>query len=224
MNSVSLTRRASAEALGTFLLVLFGCGAIVVSAHTGAFGHAGIAAAFGLAVMCLIYAFGDISGAHFNPAVTWAFYLARVLPGRDLLPYVFAQSGGAVVAGLLLKVMYPEADAGMTRVSVGIPAGFITEVLLSFMLMLVILHVSQGARERGLMAGVAIGGCVGLDALVGGPLTGASMNPARSLGPALASGDVTLLWLYFCAPVLGTSIAVWLCRWLFQENCCSACD
>jgi len=211
------------EFIGTFVLVLFGTGAIVVAdKFPGLVSHGGIAAAFGLAVMAMIYAIGDVSGAHVNPAVTIAFWLARRLPGREAAPYVASQFLGALTASGLLWCFYPShATLGATlpSTSVGQSGAFAAEVLLSFVLMFVIIHVAQGAKEKGIMAGIAVGGTVTMAALVAGPLTGASMNPARSLGPALVSGNLGGLWIYVTAPFVGTALAILSYRLLRDRRC-----
>jgi len=206
-------RKLLAELLGTFTLVFAGTGAIVINAAShGAIGHAGIALTFGLVVLAIIYTFGDVSGAHLNPAVTVAFAVARRFAWRDVPGYLGAQITGALAASLLLRVLYPEdATLGAT-----LPAGsemqsFVLEVVLTAILMLTILSVSTGAKEKGITAGIAIGGVVGLEAMFAGPACGASMNPARSLAPALVSGHLEHLWLYLVATVLGALIAVPLC-------------
>jgi aquaporin Z len=199
-----------AEALGTFCLVVAGTGAIVINQATGgSITHVGIALTFGLVVMAMIYTLGDVSGAHINPAVSIAFTIARRFPITRLPAYILAQIAGALVASLLLRVLFPESESlGST-----IPAGsnwqsFVLEIVLTFMLMLVILSVSSGAKEKGMMAGIAVGGTIALDALFAGPISGASMNPARSLAPAVVSGHLTSLWVYLAAPVIGAAIAV----------------
>lgn len=214
--------RYLAEGIGTFALVLGGCGAVVVNdAYGGVLGHVGICLAFGLVVMAMIYSVGNISGAHINPAVTLGFFFAGRLEKREILPYVGSQFLGAMVAGIILLFLFPEHETlGATLPTVSLLRAFLLEVLLSFLLMFVILNVSTGHMEKGIMAGVAVGGTVLLEALVGGPMTGASMNPARSLGPALASGHLETLWLYFTAPVVGTFLAYPTCRWIQGDDCC----
>ena len=207
-------RAALAEGLGTFALVFAGCGAVVVEAQTGALGHVGVALTFGLVVMAAIYAVGEVSGAHINPAVTVAFWASGRFPGARVAPYALAQVAGALAASGLLAALFPDAATlGQT-----LPAGTATqslglEAVLTFLLMLVILGVAVGAREVGLLAGVAIGGTVAFEAMMGGPVSGASMNPARSLGPALVgaatgAGDLTALWVYLVGPTVGALLAV----------------
>jgi len=196
-------RRAIAEGIGTFFLVLIGAGAIMVNAHAdGVIGHAGIALAFGFVVLAMIYAIGHLSGAHINPAVTIGFWSAGRFPGREVLPYVGAQCVGAVAAVVILVWMLgPVGDAGATVPA--IPAGhaFVTEWLLSFALMFVIMAVATDKRVADGFAGLAVGLTVGFCAMMGGPLTGASMNPARSLGPATAGGVWMDHWIYWLAPI-----------------------
>jgi aquaporin Z len=202
--------RLIAEAIGTFFLVFAGTGAIVVNqVYGGAVTHVGIALTFGLVVMSMIYALGDTSGAHLNPAVTTAFWVARKFPGGAVPGYLVAQCSGALAASGALRVIVPAS----TTLGATLPSGtwgqsFIMEVILTCMLMLVILQVSSGSKEKGILAGVAIGGVVALEALFAGPICGASMNPARSLAPAIVSGHIESLWIYVTAPVLGAAIAV----------------
>lgn len=205
-----LGRCIIAEFLGTFALVFAGTGAVVIDAVTaGGVTHVGVALTFGLVVMALIYALGDISGAHLNPAVTFGFWLARRFPGRRVGPYALAQLAGAFAASGTLRLLFStRAHLGAT-----LPAGsawqsFLLELLLTGFLMFVILCVSTGPKETGVMAGIAIGGVIALEALFAGPVSGASMNPARSLAPAIVSGHLASLWVYVCAPLLGAAIAV----------------
>jgi aquaporin Z len=197
------------EALGTFCLVFTGTGAIVVNhVSNGIISHVGISLTFGLVVMAMIYAFGDVSGAHLNPAVTIAFAVARRFEWSRVVPYIAAQVAGALVASLLLRTLFP----GATSLGQTIPGGsawqsFVLETVLTFILMLVILAVSSGPKEKGLMAGMAVGGVVGLEALFGGPISGASMNPARSLAPALVTGHLATIWIYLAAPTVGAVAA-----------------
>ena len=217
-----LLNRCVAEAIGSFALVFFGCGAIVVDGlYGGSLGHVGISLVFGLVVMAVIYAIGSVSGAHINPAVTLGFMYAGRLQRSAVLPYITAQLTGATAAALLLSLLFTDhAGLGATQ-PVG-PAwqAFVMEAILSFFLMFVILNVSTGHQEKGLMAGVAVGAVVALEALVGGPVSGASMNPARSLAPALVSGQLGAVWLYLAAPLLGMIIAVPTCRWVQGPDCC----
>ena len=207
-------RRPLAEFLGTFILVFAGTGAIVINQVAGGvIGHPGIALTFGLVVLAMIYTFGDISGAHLNPAVTVAFAAAGRFPWKEVPPYLAAQLAGAFAASGLLKHLFP----GPGTLGATLPAGsasqsFVLEVVLTAILMLVILGVSTGSKEKGITAGIAIGAVVGLEAMFAGPICGASMNPARSLAPALVSGHVEHLWLYPVATVLGALLAVPLCR------------
>jgi aquaporin Z len=202
--------RLIAESLGTFCLVFAGTGAIVIDQTTGGMvTHVGVAITFGLVVMAMIYALGDISGAHLNPAVTLGFAMSRRFPTRDVPGYLLAQVIGALAASGLIRVLFP----GNETLGATIPTGpawqsFVLEIVLTFMLMLVILAVSSGPKERGIMAGIAVGGVVGLEAMFAGPICGASMNPARSLAPALVSGYAGSLWVYLLAPVVGACLTV----------------
>lgn len=203
------SRRAAAEALGTFFLVLIGPGAAMVDARTGgAIGHSGVALAFGFVVLAMIYALGHLSGAHINPAVTVAFWATRRFPTRDLLPYVVAQCLGAVGASAVLRwVVGPVGNLGATVPHVSVGRALALEFFLSFGLMFVIMAVATDDRVASGFAGVAVGLTVGFEAMMGGPLTGASMNPARSLGPAVAGGPWTAHWIYWVGPIAGMVIA-----------------
>lgn len=204
-----LLRRAFAEALAAFALVFAGCGAIVTNAVSGgALGAVGVAATFGLVVMAMVYATGHLSGAHINPAVTIAFTLTRHFPPRDALAYVAAQLAGATAAAFVLLAAWPAAPAalGATVPSVGVETALLYEVVLTALLMFVIVAVATDTRAVGAAAALAIGGTVGLDALFGGPITGASMNPARSFGPALASGTWSDFWIYLAGPLVGAAL------------------
>jgi aquaporin NIP len=200
-------RALVAEAIGTFALVFAGCGAIMVDAKTHQLGHVGVALTFGLVIMFGIYAVGHISGAHFNAAVTFAFALTRHFPWSRALAYWAAQFVGALAAAALLRASLGNvAHVGATLPSGSQGQAFLWELVMSFFLMFVILAVATDTRAVGEAAAIAIGGTIGLDAMFGGPVTGASMNPMRSLGPALVSGDLHALWLYILAPVAGTSL------------------
>jgi aquaporin NIP len=207
-------RRPLAEFLGTFIMVFTGTGAIVINGLAGGvIGHAGIALTFGLVVLAMIYTFGDISGAHLNPAVTVAFAAARRFPWKDVPLYLGAQLAGAFAASGLLKFLFPgPGTLGATLPSGSASQSFVLEVVLTAILMLVILSVSTGSKEKGITAGIAIGAVVGLEAMFAGPICGASMNPARSLAPALVSGHLQHLWLYPAATLLGALLAVPLCQ------------
>jgi aquaporin NIP len=206
----SLRQRSLAEAIAAFALVFAGCGAIVADARGAALGTIGIALAFGLVIMVMVYATGHLSGAHINPAVTIAFTLARHFPMRDALAYVFAQCAGAILAALALLAIWPSqpAELGATVPSVGTGSALVYETMLSAMLMFVIVAVATDTRAVGAAAAIAIGGTIGLDALVGGSITGASMNPARSLAPALAAGEWRDFWVYVVGPIAGAAIGV----------------
>jgi aquaporin Z len=220
--NVSRVKRCCAEILGTFALVFAGTGAIVINEVSGgAITHVGIALTFGLIVLAMIYTVGDISGAHLNPAVTIGFWAAQRLPGRDILSYVGSQCAGALLASGLLRVLFPRNQLlGAT-----LPAGpdwqsFVLEVVLTFLLMLTILNVSTGAKEKGITAGIAVGAVIGLEAIFAGPICGASMNPARSLAPALLSGHFEHLWIYLIAPPIGACLGMLACRCVRENDCC----
>jgi aquaporin NIP len=204
-----LARRALAEGLAAFALVFAGCGAIVADAvYGGALGSVGVALVFGLVIMVMVYAVGHLSGAHINPAVTLAFTLTRHFPGREAAAYVTAQLVGAVAGALALAAMWTDhpADLGATIPSVGAGSALVYEGLMTAFLMFVIMAVATDTRAVGAAAAIAIGGTIGLDALFGGPVTGASMNPARSLGPAIASGEWGDIWVYVLGPVSGAAL------------------
>jgi len=215
-------KKCFAEFLGTFALVFAGTGAIVINnVSGGAVTHVGIALTFGLVILAMIYAVGDISGAHFNPAVTTAFWVSGRFPARSVLPFIASQCLGALVASGILRLLFPaHPNLGAT-----LPAGsemqsFILELILTFLLMFVILNVSTGAKEKGITAGIAVGAVIALEALFAGKICGASMNPARSLAPALVSGHLEHLWLYLVAPVLGSCLAIFACRGCHDSDCC----
>lgn len=201
---ISLWRRATAEAVGTFVLVVAGCGAIVVNQATGALGHLGVALSFGLVIMVMIATFGHISGAHFNPSVTLAFVCTRHFPWREAPAYLLAQLLGATAGAAVLRLAFgPESTLGVTLPAGGAVQAVSIEALLTGVLMLVIVAVATDTRAVGQLAAIAIGGTIALDALWGGPLTGASMNPARSFGPALVAGVWKGQWIYWVGPIVG---------------------
>ncbi len=206
MTEISLARRCVAEGFATFALVFAGCGAVVVdSERAGTLGQVGISAAFGLVIMVMIYATGHVSGAHINPAVTLTFVATRHFSARDALGYVPAQLVGAVAGALLLRLAWEgtPANLGATVPSVDAGSAFVYELVLTAFLMFVVMAVATDTRAVGAAAAIAIGGTVALDALFGGPVTGASMNPARSFGPALVASEWTDFWIYVLAPLLG---------------------
>ena len=198
-----------AEGLATFALVFAGCGAIVLeSERAGSLGSTGIAAGFGLVIMAMIYAVGHLSGAHINPAVSAAFTVTRHFPLRDAAAYIPSQLAGAVAAAALLRIVWhgTPADLGATMPSVGVGSALIYEGVMTAFLMFVILAVATDTRAVGEAAAIAIGGTIGLDAMFGGPISGASMNPMRSLGPGIVAGDLHAIWIYLLAPVAGTAL------------------
>jgi aquaporin NIP len=203
-------RKYISEFIGTFALVFCGTGAVIVNElGGGVVTHVGVSFVFGLIVTAMIYALGDVSGAHINPAVSFAFWTQKELPLLELLKYMVSQVAGAFAASLLLKTLFPESiSLGAT-----IPAGsdvqsFILEIILTFILVFVIAQVAKGSKEKGIMAGIAIGSVVLLEALFAGPISGASMNPARSLAPAMLSGNLQSLWVYLTAPFIGAYLGV----------------
>ena len=207
-------RRYLLEFFGTFALVFCGPGAVIMNDNSGGvITHVGIAITFGLIVMAMIYAIGEQSGAHINPAVTLAFWASGSFKRKDVIPYISAQLLGALFASALLYFLFPyHSSQGATIPLNSSGQAFVLEVILSFILMFVIIKVSTGSKEVGTMAGIAIGGVVGLEAMFAGPITGASMNPARSIAPALFSGDIQHLWLYISAPIIGMLLAVVFCK------------
>lgn len=207
MHSPALLQRAAAEACGTFALVTGGCGAIMVDHATGALGHGGVAASFGLVIMVMIAALGHVSGAHFNPAVTLAFAVTRHFPWRDVPSYLAGQLLGAIAGALVLRGAFGnEAALGATVPSGSSLQALGIEILLTAVLMFVIISVATDTRAVGELAAVAIGGTVALDALWGGPVTGASMNPARSFGPAVVAGLWSSHWVYWVGPIGGAVV------------------
>jgi len=195
--------------VAAFALVFAGCGSIIANAeYNGTLGSVGIALTFGLVITVMVYATGHLSGAHINPAVTIAFTLTRHFPAREAVAYIAAQCAGAIGAALLLLAVWPSqpGELGATLPNVAAGSALVYEATLTALLMFVIMAVATDTRAVGGAAAIAIGGTIGVDALFGGPVTGASMNPARSLGPAIMSGDVQALWLYIIAPLVGAAI------------------
>lgn len=203
-------KKYASEFLGTFAIVFCGTGAIIINEQSkGAITHAGIAITFGLIVMAMIYTLGERSGAHFNPAVSIAFALHGVFSPRQVLPYVMSQLAGGLSASLVLKALFPASVLlGATVPSGSHMQSFVLEVILTFFLMLTIASVAEGGKEKGMFAGMAIGSVVLLEAMFAGPVSGASMNPARSFGPAIVSGALEPLWIYLAAPVAGAAAAI----------------
>ncbi len=211
-----------AEFVGTFGLVFAGCGAIMTDTLShGQVSHVGVSLVFGLIIAAMIYATGHLSGAHLNPAVTLGFAVARQFPARRVAGYLLAQLLGATAAALTLRMLLGNvASLGVTQPggAGGAWQAFWLEALLTFFLMFVIMAIATDSRAVGQAAGLAIGATVALEALFGGPISGASMNPARSFGPALASGNWASFWIYLFAPVLGAVSAALLYRWLREAS------
>jgi aquaporin NIP len=209
-----------AEILGTFALVFCGTGAIIINQESaGVITHPGIAFTFGLIVMVMIYALGPISGAHLNPAVTIAFMVAKRFPLNQVFPYIISQAVGAFIASLTLRFLF----TGNEFLGATMPAGsdlqsFVLELILTFFLMLVIINVATGSKEQGMFAGLAIGSTVLLEAMFAGPICGASMNPIRSISPAVVSGHLEHLWIYLTAPILGAVLAIFVWRVIRTET------
>jgi aquaporin Z len=212
-----------AELLGTFVLVFAGTGAIIINDVTGgSVSHVGIALTFGLVVMTMIYTLGDVSGAHLNPAVSFGFWIAGRFPFRNVLPYIVSQCAGALLASAVLRLMFPQHQTLGATLPSGSPAqSFVLETILTFLLMFVIINVSVGSKEKGLTAGIAIGAMVGLEAMFAGPVSGASMNPARSLAPALISGNFREVWIYIIAPLAGACLGILGCKCVQSKDCCT---
>lgn len=209
-----------AEIIGTFALVFCGTGAIIINQETGGtITHTGIAITFGLIVVAMIYTIGDISGAHLNPAVTIAFWVIKEFETKDVIPYMISQSFGAFLASITLKFLFPSNDMLGSTLPSGSPMqSFVLELILTFILMFVIIHVAKGSKEQGMFAGIAIGSVVLLEAMFAGPICGASMNPIRSIAPALISSHPEHLWIYISAPVIGAILAVIGWKILRQDN------
>jgi len=213
-------KRYLAEFIGTFALVFCGTGAIIIDQQTGgAVTHVGVAITFGLIVSSMIYSLGDVSGAHLNPAVSIAFTLAKRFEVKELPYYMLAQLSGAILASGILRLLFSQSQ----NLGATIPSGtdlqsFVLEFILTFFLMLVILQVSSGSKEKGMFAGVAIGSVVLLEAMFAGPICGASMNPARSIAPALVSGHLGSLWVYIFAPMAGASASTFVWKYFQKEE------
>ncbi|MDO5976476.1 aquaporin [Flavivirga jejuensis] len=221
---INLMKKYYAEILGTFAMVFCGCGAMTINEITnGSISHVGVAATWGLIVMAMIYAFGEISGAHFNPAVTIGFAFAKKFSWKEVPKYILAQAVGAIFACFILWFLFPESQfLGETTPAEGFAPfkAAILEFLLTFFLMVVIINVSTGSKEIGTMAAIAVGGVILLEAMFAGPMTKASMNPIRSIAPALFTGQFQYLWLYITAPILGAITAVSSCKLVKDNNCC----
>lgn len=222
MQQRPLSMRLGAEFIGTFALVLVGCGAIVVDAHTGgSITHPGVALAFGGVVALVIYALGDVSGAHINPAVSLGFWLSGSLSAREALGYLLSQCAGALAASAALRAAFPlHQTLGATLPGIAPLWAWWVELAITFALVFVIFEVVRAGPTRARVGGFAIGATVGIAAFSAGPFTGASMNPARSLGPALVSGSFSHLWIYCTAPFLGAALALFGCRFLRGPECC----
>ena len=216
-------KKLAGEFIGTFSLVFAGTGAIVVNeTSNGAVTHVGVALTFGLVVLAMIYTVGDISGAHLNPAVSLGFFAARRFSMREVIPYIVSQCAGAFAASGVLRLLFPrDATLGATLPAGSATQSFVLELVLTAILMFVILSVSTGAAEKGITAGIAVGSVIGLEAMFAGPICGASMNPARSLAPAVVSQDLSSLWIYLVAPTTGALLAVIGCRCVREEGCCA---
>ena len=214
MSPLEALRKSLAEFFGTFAMVFAGTGAIVINTESGgAITHLGVALTFGLIVLAMIYTLGDVSGAHMNPAVTLAFAAAGLFPFASVLFYLAAQISGALLASLTLHFLFPQNATLGATLPAGLPMqSFVLEIILSGLLMFVILNVSHGAKEKGITAGIVVGSVIALEALFAGPICGASMNPARSLAPAIVSGHLEHLWIYLVAPVVGMLVAIPLYR------------
>jgi aquaporin Z len=210
MSPFEAIRKSLAEFLGTFAMVFAGTGAIVINAESGgAITHLGVALTFGLIVLTMIYTLGDVSGAHMNPAVTVAFAAAGLFPFARVLIYLAAQISGALLASLTLRFLFPQNPTLGSTLPAGLPMqSFVLEIILSGLLMFVILNVSHGSKEKGITAGIVVGSVIALEALFAGPICGASMNPARSLAPAIVSGNLQHLWIYLVAPVIGMLVVI----------------
>lgn len=219
-----LRQKMVAEAIGTFALVFAGTGAAVINdVSGGAVTHLGVGLVFGLIVLAMIYTVGEVSGAHLNPAVTFGFWVAGRFPAGQILPYGLSQVVGAFGASYTLKFLFPDhRTLGATLPAGSAQQSFVLEIILTALLMFVILNVSTGAKEKGITAGIAVGAVIALEAIFAGKISGASMNPVRSLAPAVASGTMQHLWIYLAAPMIGAVIAIFACRSCQQPECCPA--
>ncbi|MRX28000.1 MIP/aquaporin family protein [Kangiella sp. HZ709] len=213
-------RNYIAEYLGTFMMIFAGTGAMIINdVSGGAITHVGVALTWGMIVAAVIYSIGDISGAHLNPAVTIGFAVAKRFPVKEVAPYIISQLAGAFSASLVLAWLFPEHQTlGATIPTIAAEKALVVELILTLILMFVIMHVAFGAKEKGLMAGAAIGTTVGLEAMFAGPITNASMNPARSIAPAVVSGNLEHLWLYIVATIAGAILAVLVSKYLMKET------
>jgi MIP family channel proteins len=211
-----------AEMIGTFSLVFVGCGSIVINEISGGMlGHIGVSLTFGLVVMSMIYSVGNVSGAHLNPAVSFGFLATGRLNSREFLFYTVSQIAGAVIAALLLRIIFPEhGNLGSTLPVGGVFQSLAIEIILTFILMFVILSMSDAYSENKIMAGIVIGGTITFTALFGGPVSGASLNPARSLGPAIFSNNIVYMWIYIVGPFTGAFFAYFSYLFLQGRICC----
>ncbi|WP_145296469.1 aquaporin [Crateriforma conspicua] len=220
-----LFHRCVAEFLGTMFLIVIGCGAVVVAGLVEPLTHEGVAIVWGLIVLVLIYAIGDISGCHINPSVTIGFAAAGRFPLREVGPYAIAQLAGAIAGAAALRAVFgvDSTNLGSTAINpvITVAGGFAIEFMMTLILMFVVMGVSTGAKEKSITAGLAVGAVIGMEAMTAGPMTGASMNPFRSLGPALVSGNLTNIWVYLTATVLGSLTGMALYKWI---RCVTECD
>lgn len=215
-----MRRELLAEALGTAFLVFCGCGAIAVNETCGGtVTHLGISLVFGLIVLALIYTLGEISGAHLNPAVTLGFWSVGRFPTAQVAGYLIAQVAGAIAGAALVRLLFPTSNTfGATHPSGTALQSCVLEAVLTFLLMFVVLSVSSGAKEKGITAGIVVGAVIALEALFAGPVSGASMNPARSLAPAIVSNSLGDIWIYFAGPIGGSLLAGIVFRYMQADS------